>query len=260
MAHRSQTLSAVLITHNNAETLTACLESIRWVDELLAVDLGSIDGTLDILKRFLVTTHFHPSVDPVVHQQFLIDNATKEWVLAIEPNEIMPEMLRHEIDGALMNTGSVNGFEIRTNTLLAGEPLALLSDYSPLRLFRRKVARPLDQIGLSGFAVNDPIELLQNSFESVLPENLDWILSQLDKLAANQVYQTLSETHGELKASSQLSSLLKPTGAFLSEAIIKGQAFKGNDGLRRSWLKTMAVMIKAEKHNQLAAQTKQIIS
>jgi hypothetical protein len=49
---RRQPLSVVVTTFNNAATLERCLASVAWADDLVVLDSGSTDATLDIADRF----------------------------------------------------------------------------------------------------------------------------------------------------------------------------------------------------------------
>jgi len=46
------TLSVILITKNEAELVGQCLESVKWADEIIVVDSGSTDATVEICKRY----------------------------------------------------------------------------------------------------------------------------------------------------------------------------------------------------------------
>ena len=46
------TLSAVIIVKNEAPRIEACLQSLHWADEIIIVDAGSDDETLDIARQF----------------------------------------------------------------------------------------------------------------------------------------------------------------------------------------------------------------
>ena len=45
-------LSVFIITYNCARTLGACLESVKWADEIVMLDSASTDGTLDLAKQY----------------------------------------------------------------------------------------------------------------------------------------------------------------------------------------------------------------
>ena len=44
-------LSVFIITYNCARTLGACLESVKWADEIVMLDSASTDGTLELAKE-----------------------------------------------------------------------------------------------------------------------------------------------------------------------------------------------------------------
>ena len=45
-------LSISIITKNEASNIKRCLESVKWADEIIVVDSGSTDGTLEICKNY----------------------------------------------------------------------------------------------------------------------------------------------------------------------------------------------------------------
>ena len=47
-----EALSVFVTTFNNERTLAACLESVRWADEILLLDSLSTDGTLEVARRY----------------------------------------------------------------------------------------------------------------------------------------------------------------------------------------------------------------
>ncbi|MGZ8441746.1 MAG: glycosyltransferase, partial [Candidatus Deferrimicrobiaceae bacterium] len=44
-------ISAVVIALDEGKNIAACLESLRWADEIVVVDSGSSDGTPEIARR-----------------------------------------------------------------------------------------------------------------------------------------------------------------------------------------------------------------
>ena len=53
-------LSALVTAKNEARTLRGCLESLRWAEELVVVDSGSQDGTLEIARAIADRVLQHP--------------------------------------------------------------------------------------------------------------------------------------------------------------------------------------------------------
>ncbi|MDP3715792.1 MAG: glycosyltransferase, partial [Burkholderiales bacterium] len=44
-------ISVIIITKNAGATLRRCLESVAWADEIVVIDSGSSDDTLDICRE-----------------------------------------------------------------------------------------------------------------------------------------------------------------------------------------------------------------
>ena len=113
MTYKSQTVSAIVITENNADSLERALSSLHWVDELVVVDRGSSDNTLAIARGFTDKVYFHPSSNFNIVKRDALAMGRSDWLLYIEPDEWIEEMLRHEIDGVMLNTPAhLNGFTL----------------------------------------------------------------------------------------------------------------------------------------------------
>lgn len=98
------TLSVIIITKNEAELIGQCLESVKWADEIIVVDSGSTDETVDICRRYtdkVVVTDW-PGFGPQKNRALAM--ATGNWVLSIDADEqITPELAR-EIQSSIAST------------------------------------------------------------------------------------------------------------------------------------------------------------
>jgi len=45
-------ISAIIITYNEQENIRACLETVKWADEIVVVDSFSMDKTVEICKEY----------------------------------------------------------------------------------------------------------------------------------------------------------------------------------------------------------------
>lgn len=87
-------ISACMIVKNEEELLPKCLESIKdLVDELIIVDTGSADKTVEIAKSFGAKVFHHPwENDFSKHRNQSISYAMGDWILVIDADEeILPE-------------------------------------------------------------------------------------------------------------------------------------------------------------------------
>jgi tetratricopeptide (TPR) repeat protein len=83
------TLSAALIVRDEAEFIEGCLRSIEGhVDQIVLVDTGSVDETIEIARRFSVDLHhFCWCNDFSAARNFALDCAKGDWILYIDADE-----------------------------------------------------------------------------------------------------------------------------------------------------------------------------
>ncbi len=75
------TISLCMIVRNEAESLARCLESAKGVaDEIILVDTGSTDGTIDIAKRYTQKVYEFAWVDDfAAARNFAFSKATRQY-------------------------------------------------------------------------------------------------------------------------------------------------------------------------------------
>lgn len=95
------TLSVILITKNEAELIEQTLISVQWADEIIVVDSGSTDATVEICRRYtskVVVTDW-PGFGPQKNRALAL--ATGDWVLSIDADERVSPELAQEIQATL---------------------------------------------------------------------------------------------------------------------------------------------------------------
>lgn len=91
-------ISVIVATKNEENRIKACLESIKWVDEIIVYDNGSTDGTLDIAKKYTDKIFHYPGK---VNYQDLrnkaLEKTSSEWVLYLDADERVLAPLKDEL-------------------------------------------------------------------------------------------------------------------------------------------------------------------
>ncbi|MBK9624321.1 MAG: glycosyltransferase family 2 protein [Rhodocyclaceae bacterium] len=90
-------ISAVIITKNAANELAACLASVAFCDEILVVDSGSEDATVELatsLDARVIQTHWR-GFGP--QKQFAVEQAMHDWVLCVDADERVSAQLASEV-------------------------------------------------------------------------------------------------------------------------------------------------------------------
>src|SRR5687768_11740244 len=91
-------ISVVITTFNSAQYIEDCLKSVDWVEEIVVVDDGSTDATLDIVKQFTSNIYHHKSVGYVEPtRNYALSKATKEWILLLDADERVPATLADKL-------------------------------------------------------------------------------------------------------------------------------------------------------------------
>ncbi len=135
----SRKLSVVIITLNEEANLPRCLESVKWADEIVLVDSGSADNTLEIARGYGAVIHslewrgFGPA------KREGVAKASGEWVLSIDADEEVSPELAAEIRGAMGSNDNVSGYFIPRRTQFLGRWIYHCGWYPDpvLRLFRK---------------------------------------------------------------------------------------------------------------------------
>jgi len=89
MSKSGNLISACLMVKNEERNLDRCLRSIKeLVDEIVVVDTGSEDNTIEIAKRYNARIHQHDwANDFSLHRNQSISYAKGKWVLIIDADE-----------------------------------------------------------------------------------------------------------------------------------------------------------------------------
>ncbi len=91
-------ITATIITLNEQENIERCLNSLSDIaDEIVVVDSGSTDATVDICKRYNCRVSTRKFTGYGSQRQYATSLATHSYVLAIDADEVLSEQLRESL-------------------------------------------------------------------------------------------------------------------------------------------------------------------
>ena len=97
-------LTAVVLTKNEEKNIESCLKHLSWCDDIIVVDDYSRDKTFDIAKHY-TNKVFRRRFDNFSSQRnFGISKAKHNWILSIDPDEEVQNILKEEIIKAIKST------------------------------------------------------------------------------------------------------------------------------------------------------------
>lgn len=107
------TLSVVIVCQDEEHNIARTLDSVRWADEVILVDSGSTDRTLEIAATYPNVRIFREPWKGFAGQKNSgMEKATGDWVLWIDADEPLEPALQEEMRTALATDPGVNGFWI----------------------------------------------------------------------------------------------------------------------------------------------------
>lgn len=173
-------ISVVLATYNEEGNLENCLKSVEGLaDEIIVVDGGSSDKTLDIAKKFkakIIQTN-NPQIFHI-NKNKAIDAATAAWILQLDADEVVTEDLASEIKQAISRQPDINGYWIPRKNFFLGRFLTKGGQYPDytLRLYRKEKGRlPAEDVheqalveGKVGFLKHDLLHIRDKTFSQYL--------------------------------------------------------------------------------------------
>jgi glycosyltransferase involved in cell wall biosynthesis len=90
-------LSVTIITRNAATQLGGCLASVKFAEEVVVVDSGSTDGTVELAASHGARVIRKDWLGFGPQKQFAVESASHDWVLCLDADESLSEALRDAI-------------------------------------------------------------------------------------------------------------------------------------------------------------------
>ncbi len=175
-----KTLSAIVITYNEEENIAECLESVKWADEIIVLDSGSIDKTIEISKQYTQNITDTGKISYGQKRNIGIESAKGEWILWLDADERISAELKEEILGAINSDGNESvAFLINRKSFFINRFIrhcGWYPDYT-LRLFRKsasirfneaKVHEKIVYEGKKSRLISDILHYTDRNFEHYL--------------------------------------------------------------------------------------------
>lgn len=144
-----KTLSVAMIAMNEEANLARTLESVKWADEIILVDSGSKDRTLEIARAYGAKTSYHAFAGHGEQKNVALDLCTMDWILLLDADEVLSPELQQEIQQTLSGEPPFSAYWIPRLNLILGRWMRHGGFYPDhkLRFFRRGAARLSEGVG-----------------------------------------------------------------------------------------------------------------
>jgi glycosyltransferase involved in cell wall biosynthesis len=140
-------ISAIIAARNEAHNIGRCLDSLRWVDEVVLVDSGSTDETKAIARRYDCRVIESEWLGYGRTKRLAVDSATHDWILSIDADEVVSDPLRERILEIMTEGPRYSGYRIPFTNFYLGKKIRVSAFRREhhLRLFDRRKGNYTDR-------------------------------------------------------------------------------------------------------------------
>lgn len=158
-----EALSLVVTTLDNAATLERCLASVPFADDIVVLDSGSTDATLEIAVKFGARIFSEPFKGYAAQKQSALDKAAHTWTLLLDADEALTPPACAVIEAALV-APQVAGFRLpRREQMFWTFQHRWSWTNAHLRLFDRRRGRMNDVPVHAAPEVDGPVQTLRRA-------------------------------------------------------------------------------------------------
>lgn len=228
------TLSVAIATLNEAANLEACLKSVQWADEIVIVDDGSTDGTVEIARRFTDKVTIAPSHGNFhANKNRAIRTATREWVLSLDADEVIPAELADEIRHVTQTT-SCAAFRIGRRNHFLGRWIRHGGWYPDrtIRLFRNGVTQwPLEIHETPQVSPPEAVGELRAEFLHYSYRSLEHYFEKFNRFTSRLAQEADQRKAPVTAAHTVLNLVIRPPAWFLYRYVRRLGVLDGMPGL-----------------------------
>jgi glycosyltransferase involved in cell wall biosynthesis len=136
-------ISVIIITKNEEDNITRAIESVKWAGEIIVVDSGSTDRTIELAAKAGAKTYNNKWNGYGKQKNFAAGLASGDWILSLDADEVISSKLADEITSAAKNPGRYTAYRIPRRLVFLDRVMRWGGTRSDcqLRLFRKGSAR-----------------------------------------------------------------------------------------------------------------------
>jgi glycosyltransferase involved in cell wall biosynthesis len=174
-------LSVAVITFNEEDRLSKCLESLSFAGDIVVVDSGSTDRTAEIAKAAGCRVFVEDWKGFGLQKQKAVDRCANEWVLIIDADERIPAETRDEIIRVL-SSPVADGYSFPRKNIFNGKWIRSCGWWPDrvVRLFKKGNGRVSDSRVHETVVVSGKVSRINGPIEHYPVRNLEHIISKIN--------------------------------------------------------------------------------
>ncbi len=227
-------ISVALITLNEELSLPRTLESVRPLvrdgqGEIIVVDSGSTDRTLEIARSFGARVFTEPWKGFAAQKNSAMEKATGDWVLQLDADEELEPDLTPEIDAAIQQSREQLGFWIPRKNFFLGRWIRHGGFYPDpkLRLIRRSAGKFEEYGAHPTIKVNGPTGRLKHALIHNAYPTLRGYIEHMNSYSSSGAEVAVAKGH---RSFNLINIVLRPKLTFIYNYILRLGFLDGREG------------------------------
>ncbi|MCK4823086.1 glycosyltransferase family 2 protein [bacterium] len=248
-------ISAIVIVKDEAGNIAECLKSLSFTDEVVVVDSGSKDGTVEIAKKYTDKVFITEWKGYSGTKQFALNRASGEWIFWLDADERVSPQLADEIGSAIIEDRDFAGYMMPRKAFFLGRWIRHGGWYPGyvVRLFRKEKGTFGDERVHERLHIDGPVGTLKEPIYHYTDNSIDHYFKKFN------VYTTLAVIDLEEmgRKVSILTLLIRPIHMFIKMYIFRAGFLDGIEGLLLAVFSANYVFVKYAKFWELGKKKKQ---
>lgn len=235
--------SVYIITLNEEQHIRRALESVKDFVEVIVVDSGSVDKTLDIAKEYGAQLSYHPFVSFSQQKSHALSLCTQPWVLNIDADEQVSRQLKNDIT-ACIESNKCDALKIPIEDMFLGMPPHKLGKkHSKVRFFRREKGTYAANLVHEGVSIDGVVQQVSGSIVHYGETSIEV------KVTKNNLYSSLraKEKHAKDKKPSIFKLVLVFPATLIKSFLFRRNFLNGRRGFIGSMINAFYAFLKEAK-------------
>ncbi|MDX1809433.1 MAG: glycosyltransferase family 2 protein [Sulfurospirillaceae bacterium] len=225
----SNKITVTILAKNSQKYIQECLSALVRFDEIILLDNGSEDATIEIAKEFKnVKVYESKFIGFGPLKNLALSYATNDWILSVDSDEILNDALVDEILNLHLSNNKI--YSILRDNYYNKKLIKCCGweDDFVLRLFNKNITKFNDKQVHESIMINPQVEIvkLKNSFKHYSFDSAQELIEKMQK------YSTLyAKEHKNQKSSSPAKAFFRAFFMFFKNYIFQKGFLYGYAGL-----------------------------
>ncbi len=219
-------LSAYILTYNEESKIADAIESVLWADEVIIVDSGSTDRTVEIAGGYDVRVEHVPFEGFGALRNSALELCRHDWIFSLDSDERCTPEAQEEILSVINDPGALDAYLVPRRNYFLGRWIqhsGYYPDYRQPQLFRKGKMRYKEDMVHEGFVLDGELGRLKNPIWQFPFEDLSQFMHKANR------YSTLWSEALDRKGvgSGMFKALVHGAAAFFRHYVVKAGFLDG---------------------------------